>query len=68
MAKNTGQASRTGSVAGRTQVKNPQTGDWVKRDEADKSAHKGEFFDVKKDGEPFKGVAKEPDGRRTKKG
>ena len=66
MAKNTGQGSRTGSVTGRTQVKNPQTGDWVKRDEAEGSSHKGEFVDVKKDGEPFKGVAKEPDGRRKK--
>ena len=67
MAKNTGSGSRTGAVTGRTQVKNPTTGDFVKRDETPGSAHKGEFMDVKEDGKPFKGVAKEPDGRRTKK-
>ena len=67
MAKNTGTGSRTGAVTGRTQVKNPTTGDWVKRDESKDGAHKGEFMDVKEDGKPFKGVAKEPDTRRTKK-
>lgn len=65
MAKNTGTNSRTGAVTGRTQVKNPKTGDYVKRDESKGSLHKGEFMDVKEDGKPFKGVAKEPDGRRT---
>ena len=67
MAKNTGSDSRTGAVTGRTQVKNPQTGDWVKRNEGAGDSHKGKFMDVKEDGKPFKGVAKEPDGRRTKK-
>ena len=33
MAKNTGSGSRTGSVTDRTQVKNPVTGDYVKRNE-----------------------------------
>lgn len=67
MAKNIGTGSRTGAVTGRTQVENPKTGDFVKRDESKDSLHKGEFMDVKEDGKPFKGVAKEPDGRRTKK-
>ena len=67
MAKNTGNNSRKGSVDNRTQVKNPVTGDYVKRNEDASSAHDGEFMAGKKDGKPFKGVAKEPDGRRTKK-
>ena len=67
MAKNTGTGSRTGAVTSRTQVENPKTGDFVKRDESKDGSHKGEFMDVKEDGKPFKGVAKEPDGRRTKK-
>ena len=67
MATNTGKGSRKGTVKGRTQVKNPQTGDFVKRNEDPHSAHDGEFMDNKKDGTAFKGVAKEPDGRRTKK-
>lgn len=60
MAKNTGGGSRVGSVKDRSQVKNPSTGDFVKRDD-----NTGTFMDVKQDGKPFKGVAKEPDGRRT---
>ena len=67
MAKNTGEGSRKGSVDNRTQVKNPATGDYVKRNEDPKSKDDGKFMGVKKDGEPFKGVAKEPDGRRAKK-
>ena len=67
MAKNTGNGSRTGSVTGRTQVQNPVTGDYVKRDESEGSDTKGQFLDVKQDGGKFKGVATEPDGRRTKK-
>lgn len=63
MAKNTGEGYRIGSVDGRTQVKNPATGKWTKRDRSD-GADAGEFMDVKSDGTPFKGVAKEPDGRR----
>ena len=67
MAKNTGTGSRTGAVTGRTQVDNPKTKDWVKRNEGAGDSRKGEFMDVKEDGKPFKGVAKEPDDRRTKK-
>lgn len=64
MAKNTGEGHRIGSVDDRTQVHNPATGKWTKRDRSD-SADAGEFTDVKSDGTPFKGVAKEPDGRRN---
>ena len=39
---------------GRSQIKNPITGTWTKRD--DKS---GKFIDVKADPRPFKGVRKE---------
>jgi len=59
MAKNTGKSYRQGSVNDRTQAQNPKTGQWVKRD-----AETGRFMDVKQDGEPFKGVAKEVDDRR----
>jgi len=64
MAKNTGEGYRTGSVDDRTQVKNPATGKWVKRDRSD-GEDAGDFMDVKSDGTPFKGVAKESDGRRS---
>lgn len=64
MAKDTGEKSRKGAVDNRTQVENPKTGDWTKRDETPGSKHKGEFMDTKKDGKPFKGVAKEKDQRR----
>ncbi len=64
MATDTGKGSRKGSVKGRTQVKNPVTGDYVKRNETPGSPEKGQFMDVKSDGKPFKGVAKEPDKRR----
>lgn len=67
MAKNTGQGYRKGSVDNRTQTENPQTSDWAKRNQDPNSSHEGEFMDNKQDGEPFKGVAKEPDGRRSKK-
>lgn len=59
MATNTGKGFRKGSVKNETQVKNPVTGDWTKRSHED-----GKFMDVKVDGKPFKGVAKEPDKRR----
>lgn len=58
MAKNTGNGSRRGSVNDRSQIQAPN-GNWTKRD-----TNTGQFIDQKKDGEPFKGVAKEPDGRR----
>ena len=66
MAKNTGKGSRIGSVKERTQVKNPAAKTWVERDETKGSPSKGEFKNVKEDGKPFKGVAKEPDKRRKK--
>ncbi|MBG3878367.1 hypothetical protein FVW20_15440 [Desulfovibrio oxamicus] len=59
MAKNTGDGHRNGAVNDRTQVQNPKTGQWVKRD-----TDTGKFMDVKQDGKPFKGVAKEVDDRR----
>ena len=64
MAKNTGSGSRKGSVTGRTQTANPRTSQWVERDEEKGSSNKGQFKNVKEDGKPFKGVAKEPDKRR----
>jgi len=64
MAKNTGTGSRKGSVTDRTQINNPRTGQWVERDEEKGSSKRGEFKNVKENGEPFKGVAKEPDKRR----
>lgn len=65
MAKNTGEDHRIGSVDDRTQVKNPKTDKWVKRDREEGSETRGQFTEVKKDGETFKGVAQEPDGRRS---
>lgn len=64
MAKNTGEGSRKGAVRDRTQTDNPRTGKWVERDEEKGSPSRGEFRNVKEDGKPFKGVAKEPDKRR----
>lgn len=51
MATNQGNESRKGAVRGRSQVFNPSTGHYVKRD-----ASSGQFLSVKKDGEPFKGI------------
>jgi hypothetical protein len=59
MATNTGKGHRTGAVAGRTQVRQPN-GNWQKRNE-----RTGEFMERKATRGPFKGVAKEPDGRDT---
>jgi len=64
MAKNTGEDHRKGSVDERTQVENPKTDQYVKRNRDHDSDDDGEFMDVKQDGEKFKGVAKEPDKRR----
>lgn len=64
MAENTGSGSRKGAIKGRTQTDNPKTEQWVERDEERGSSTKGQFKNVKEDGEPFKGVAKEPDKRR----
>jgi hypothetical protein len=65
MARNTGKGSRKGSVNDRTQVENPKIGKHVKRNQDEDSPHEGEFMDVKKDDKKFKGVAKEPDKRRS---
>lgn len=56
MAKNspTGDGHRHGAVTGRSQVLNPKTGQYTKRDMST-----GQFMDGKKDGTPFKGVTKE---------
>lgn len=49
-----GDGHRNGAVRDRSQVYNPTTEQWVKRD-----ADTGRFMDVKQDGTPFKGVRKE---------
>ena len=64
MAKNTGEGHRKGSVDDRTQVENPRTDQYVKRNRDSGSEDAGEFMDVKQDKKKFKGVAEEPDKRR----
>jgi len=57
MAKNapTGDNARKGAVKDRTQVQNPKTGLWTKRD-----SDTGKFMDIKTSSDkPFKGVTKE---------
>lgn len=55
MAKNPPKGpGRRGAVKGRSQVKNPKTDRWVKRDRAT-----GQFMDQKSDSKPFKGVRRE---------
>jgi hypothetical protein len=56
MAKNgkVGDNHRNGAVKNRTQVLNPQTGLFIKRNTAD-----GQFLDVKITGGKFKGVSTE---------
>lgn len=56
MAKNPpyGDGHRQGAVKGRSQVHNPKTDRWTKRD-----SENGRFIDQKSDKEPFKGVRKE---------
>ena len=49
-----GDGHRNGAVRQRTQVLNPQTAIWTKRDK-----DTGRFMDGKADGTPFKGVTKE---------
>ncbi len=49
-----GDNSRRGAVRDRSQIFNPKTEQWVKRDTTT-----GKFMDVKQDGTPFKGVTKE---------
>jgi hypothetical protein len=57
MAKNppSNDNARRGAVRDRSQVFNPQNQTWTKRNSDD-----GKFMDQKKDGDPFKGVRKEP--------
>lgn len=59
MATNTGKDFRRGAVTARTQFERPD-GLWQKRDE-----RTGHLMEVKQSEGPFKGVAKEPDGRDT---
>ena len=66
MAVNTGKGHRKGAVSKRTQTKNPENDEFVKRNRDHDSSHDGEFMDVKEDHKKFKGVAKEPDKRRKK--
>ena len=55
MAKNPPKGpGRRGAVKGRSQVKNPKTDGWVKRDR-----ETGQFMDQKSDDKPFKGVRRE---------
>jgi len=49
-----GDNRRHGAVKERSQVLNPKTEIWTKRD-----ANSGRFMDGKADGTPFKGVRKE---------
>jgi len=56
MAKNdpVGDNARRGAVKDRSQVQNPQNGNWTKRD-----TDTGRFMYQKQDGTPFKGVRRE---------
>lgn len=58
MATNTGENHRIGSIKDRSQFYNEVTDIYIKRD-----ATTGRFMEGKQ-GNPFKGVAKEPDGRK----
>ena len=60
MAKNTDKGFRKGAVDDRSQLNlDSKRGKYVKRD-----LKTGEFIDLKDDDKPFKGVVKEPDGRK----
>jgi hypothetical protein len=56
MAKNgkIGDGHRNGAVKERSQVLNPKTKQWVKRD-----TNTGQFLDVNQNGQPHKGVRRE---------
>jgi len=56
MAKNgtPGDGHRNGAVRERSQVFNPKTEQWVKRD-----TNTGQFIDVNQNGQPHKGVRRE---------
>jgi hypothetical protein len=49
-----GDGHRNGAVRNRSQIYNPRTGHWTKRD-----SETGKFMDQKADEAPFKGVRKE---------
>ncbi len=49
-----GDGHRIGAVRNRSQVYNPTTNQWVKRD-----TETGRFLDVNQNGKPHKGVRKE---------
>lgn len=49
-----GDGHRNGAVRKRSQVQNPKTELWTKR-----NSETGKFMDTKSDGKPFKGVRKE---------
>lgn len=49
-----GDGHRNGAIRNRSQVYNPKSDRWVKRD-----SDTGKFIDQKSDKEPFKGVRKE---------
>lgn len=49
-----GDHQRKGAVRDRSQIHNPKTDSWVKRD-----TKTGQFIDQKADDKPFKGVRKE---------
>ena len=51
---------RIGAVRERSQIQNPNSGKWTKRD-----AETGRFIDQKADGTPFKGVRKEAEPRKS---
>ncbi len=51
MATNTGNKARKGAVKKRSQVFNPSTGHYIKRD-----SESGLFTSVKSDGKPYKGI------------
>ena len=52
--KPNGDNARIGAVRERSQVYNPKTDQWVKRD-----TNTGRWLDVNKNGQPHKGVRKE---------
>ena len=56
--KPAGDGHRIGAVRDRSQVFNPVTEQYVKRNTTN-----GQFMDVKQDGTPFKGVRKEKGGK-----
>ncbi len=54
MAKDTGHNYRKGEVTDRSQVFNPHSSTWVKRNHDN-----GQFMGQKENGKPYKGIRKE---------